>query len=151
MFLVSLTTAWLALLPRLQTPYGVTSGTLWPAILSTASALGIAATILTFLALEVSWKPDLNVIAKIVAILYKDGPTKRTNLSSRAGLNYSKSFPRYLRWMTDAGLIYVEKNEEGLWVFLTPLGRNSHSFFVALLDQGNTASPFARVAGKGDT
>lgn len=58
----------------------------------------MVATTSSFLMAEAAWKPDLSVVARILAILFEDGPTNRTNLSSKSGLNY-RSFKKYLEWM----------------------------------------------------
>lgn len=146
MFLVSIAVAGLALIPSSQNwTYSFFKSTAsWATVLWIASAIGITTTTLTFSVLEVSWKPDLNVVARIIATLYVDGPTNRTNLSSKSGLNY-KSFRRYLQWMTGHSLVEMSKDEEGLRVFLTQTGQASYAFFNALIEGRDVASAIPTV------
>ena len=152
MFLVSILAAELALFQIIRdyvsySPFGYDP--FWPAILWIASSVGLVAAGLTLLVSIVSWTPDLRVVARIMANLAVDGPTKRTNLSSRSGLNY-RSFKKYLKWMIDHELVNLGKDNEGLEVFLTPAGQASNSFFVSLLQapKGVTAKAAEEVTGK---
>lgn len=71
-------------------------------------------------------RPDLYVIARIIEVLKKNGPTKRTPLARDTGLAYDRLLV-YLEWMERRNLIRV--NEEGE-VILTEEGLRSYDAIV---------------------
>lgn len=64
------------------------------------------------------FKPDLYVVSRMIKSLVDDGPLKKTNLATNAGLSYDNMM-EYLQWMLGKGLIaendgHVEITDKGV-------------------------------------
>jgi predicted transcriptional regulator len=98
-----------------------------------ALAAGLASGLLTYVAVEETWKPDLHVVARMVEALGSNGSMAKTQLCSKSGLNYT-SFQRYLKWMEDRALVVVKASDRDTFsVVLTQKGLESKDAYRAWL------------------
>jgi predicted transcriptional regulator len=96
-------------------------------------AAGLAASFITYILTEETWKPDLQVVARIVEALGSNGSMAKTQLCVKSGLNYT-SFQRYLKWMEGRGLVMVRASDHDTFsVMLTEKGLESHDAYKAWL------------------
>ncbi len=75
---------------------------------------------------DLSSKPDLYVIARIIKALKEKNRTNRTALATSTGLAYDK-LVKYLAWMSQKGFVVVDEN--GL-VILTKEGAKVYDDLV---------------------
>ncbi|MCW3983898.1 MAG: hypothetical protein NWE96_07865 [Candidatus Bathyarchaeota archaeon] len=75
---------------------------------------------------ELSSKPDLYVIARIIKALKEKNKMNKTALATSTGLAYDK-LVKYLAWMSEKGFVTVD--EDGL-VSLTKEGSKAYDDFV---------------------
>lgn len=70
-------------------------------------------------------KPDLNVIARFLDIMFRNGSMKKTNIQMLVGVNYPR-FIEYLDWLLQHELVAANTDEEGAErIKLTPKGIDS--------------------------
>ncbi|MDE1830584.1 MAG: winged helix-turn-helix domain-containing protein, partial [Thaumarchaeota archaeon] len=67
---------------------------------------------------------SINVIKRIIHILYENGSLKRTNLAGMSGLNYNKCI-RYLNLLHALGWIKVMYDDGSCFVAVTDRGIES--------------------------
>ena len=75
---------------------------------------------------ELSSKPDLYVIARIIEAIKEKNKLNKTALATSTGLAYDR-LVRYLSWMSDKGFIKIDN--EGS-VYLTKEGTQAYDDFV---------------------
>jgi len=95
--------------------------------------LAVAVAISSYIVVEQLWKPDLYVLSRILEALCADGPTGRTKLCMKSGLNYNV-FRRYLAWMQVRGLATLgPEGSEPQEVTLTQAGNEARESLNKLL------------------
>ena len=77
-------------------------------------------------------RPDVFVIGRLLEAL-APGPTRRTPLQQRAGLNYTV-FQRYLDYLVRLGMVATAPGSDEL-VQLTPKGVEAYRFLADGLDR----------------
>ncbi len=81
-------------------------------------------------------RPDLYVVARILDRLWgSNGPMLRTHLQVASNVNYD-IFSRYLGWMQERDLVYLENSADGhVRVGLTGKGQDAYRKIVQWISE----------------